>query len=70
MPIGGHGAESFTVQGVRFSCAVSEVTGAFNTGSPYGGPMRGGRRVRIHYLQGHHGYSLSENLILELEVAK
>jgi hypothetical protein len=70
MPVGGHGAESFTVQGVRFSYAVSEVTGAFNTSWSHGGPIRPGRRVRIHYLQGHEGYLLSENLILELEVAK
>jgi hypothetical protein len=68
-PIGGQGAESFTVHGVRFSYAASEVTGAFNTPSTFGGPIRPGRHVRIHYLQGHQG-SLSENLILELEVAR
>ena len=68
-PIWERAPESFTVQGVRFSYAASEFTGAFNTPSTYGGPVRVGRHVRVHYLPGNQGYSLSENLILELEVA-
>jgi len=48
-PPGGHGNESFEVQGRRFEYSgFASRSGAFHQGSGSGGPVRAGSRVRIH----------------------
>jgi hypothetical protein len=61
MPYTGHGQESFTVNGHRFSYSDYIVTSGFNNTASHGGPIREGLYVRITY----YG-----NLILRLEVAQ
>jgi hypothetical protein len=49
MPSTGHGRESFTVSGVRFSYSDFVVTPGFHHTNYRGGPVRDGLHVRIHY---------------------
>ncbi len=50
MPYGGHDTERFTVQGVHFAYSDFIVGAGFNHASAYGGPIRPGLFVRIHYV--------------------
>lgn len=61
MPAGGHGEESFTVSGVRFSFSDDAVTGGFNNTVSHGGPVTPGSFVRICY-------DPSNNAILTLAI--
>jgi hypothetical protein len=67
---GGHGAETLTVQGVRFSYTPAATGAAFHASSRYGGPIQAGGQVRIHYLASGKGDAFTENPILQLEIAK
>lgn len=60
MPSSGHGEETFSVNGVRFSYSDYVIVPCFNKTASHGGPMHEGLRVRIAY---------SGNCILRLEVA-
>jgi hypothetical protein len=60
-PASGHGKESFSVQGHRFSYADPHLTAGFHQTSARGGPIKEGLLVRIAY---------SDNLILRLETAE
>ena len=70
MPVGGHGVEAFTVQGVPFRYSDFVITEAFNHSAWYGGPIEPGLQVRIHYLPRPASQPAGENLILRLEVAR
>ena len=50
MPYNGHDTERFTVQGVHFAYSDFIVGAGFNHASAYGGPIRPGLFVRIHYV--------------------
>jgi hypothetical protein len=50
MPVGGHDVESFSVGGKYFEYSDWTITSAFHQSSTYGGPVRDGMQVRIHYL--------------------
>lgn len=60
--------ESFTVEGTQFSYSEFSDSEGFHNTSAYGGPMKAGLFVRIHYitLEGDP----SEPVILKLEVRK
>ena len=61
-------AESFAVQGIQFGYSEFSDSVGFHNTSAYGGPMKDGLLVRIHYidLEGDP----SEPTILKLEVRK
>jgi hypothetical protein len=61
MPYEGHGRESFTVAGKRFSYSDFEVMPGFNNTHSHGGPIDNGVYVRVTY---------SGNTILRLEIAR
>ncbi len=61
MPDGGHGEESFSVDGVKFRYSDFIVTDGFNNTSSQGGPINGGSYVRICY-------DPAGNVILRLEI--
>jgi hypothetical protein len=61
MPYAGHGEESFTVAGKRFSYSDFEVMPGFNNSRAHGGPIDSGVYVRVSY---------SGNTILRLELAR
>jgi hypothetical protein len=62
------GAESFTVNGVRFEYSAAAVTPGYNWTSNHGGPInRDGLPVRVHYFT---ETDLGDNIILKLEVGK
>ena len=60
MPHSGHSYESFTVDGKTFKYSDYVVTAGFNNTQSHGGPIRGGLKVRITYV---------DNVIIKLEVA-
>jgi hypothetical protein len=61
-------AENFTVKGIQFSYSEFSDSEGFHHTSAYGGPMKAGLFIRIHYitLEGDP----SEPAILKLEVRK
>ena len=61
-------AESFTVNGVRFSYSQHSESVGFHTPAKYGGPIREGLIVRIHYAQLFG--DPSEPAILKLEIKR
>lgn len=60
-PVNGHGAESFTVGGQRFSYTLGSLTPGFRPTAGHGEPIQPGRYVRISYAAG---------AILRLQLAK
>lgn len=61
-------AENFYVSGVRFSYSHWSESMGFHTVGKYGGPIREGLQVRIHYA--HLPGDPSEPAILELEIKR
>lgn len=61
MPSDGHGDESFSVDGVRFSYSDFEATDAFNNTASHGGPVGKDSYLRICY-------DPADNAILRLEI--
>jgi hypothetical protein len=60
--------ESFTVNGVRFEYSEYATTPGFHHTSLYGGPMKAGLQVRIHYTD-LFGETVHPT-ILRLEIAR
>lgn len=61
MPIGGHGNESFVINGRKFSYSSYYITPGFKSTQVDGGPLREGMKVKIWY---HNG------VILRIETPK
>jgi hypothetical protein len=49
-PYQGHAMESFTVAGQRFEYSDYVISPGFHQSASHGGPIRAGRRVRIHHV--------------------
>jgi hypothetical protein len=65
MPHSGHAMETFVVNGVHFAYSDFSVQAAFHQTSSYGGPIREGLPIRLHYIGPQ---DCAE--ILQLEIAR
>jgi hypothetical protein len=68
MPFGGHQAESFEVEGIKFQYSdYDDSDYGFTRTKSHGGPIDSGKYVRISYIRDAR---MENNIIIKLEIRK